>query len=188
MNICLWPYSPLYNLNNTVPEQDELPASWILEFWSLMARLQRISAEMRTFEVAERDCGIWTNTVLFQMIVGVLTTCHTQYTWDRSICIFLFNRTTLQVFVTYIIGALYVHLLWFCKHQHDNRVRSKLFVAFFFLYFADRASQHIYLNINQLDALNFIMSLLHASTCFEQKCSSLGAQNCTIQHLVSSHL
>jgi len=22
------------------------------------------------------------------MIVGVLTTCHTQYTWDRSICIF----------------------------------------------------------------------------------------------------
>ena len=28
------------------------------------------------------------------MIVGVLTTFHTQYTWDRSICIFLFNRTT----------------------------------------------------------------------------------------------
>jgi hypothetical protein len=24
-------------------------------------------------------------------------TCHTQYTWERSICIFLFNRTTLQV-------------------------------------------------------------------------------------------
>ena len=35
------------------------------------------------------------------------------------------------------------------------------------LYFADRASQYIYLNINQLDALNFIMSLFHASTCFE---------------------
>ena len=42
---------------------------------------------------------------------------------------FLFNRTTLQVFVTYLIGALYVNLLWFYKHQHDNRVRSKLFVA-----------------------------------------------------------
>ena len=40
---------------------------------------------------------------LFEMIVGVLTTCHTQYTWGRSICIFLFNRTTLQVFVTYLI-------------------------------------------------------------------------------------
>jgi len=29
----------------------------------------------------------------------------------------------------------------------------------------------IYLNINRLDALNFIMSLFHASTCFEHKCS-----------------
>jgi len=27
-------------------------------------------------------------TGLFKMIVGVLTTCHTQYTWDRSICFF----------------------------------------------------------------------------------------------------
>ena len=68
-------------------------------------------------------------TGLFEMIVGVLITCHTQYTWDRSICIFLFNRTTLQVFVTYLIGALYVHPLWFYKHQHDNRVHSELFVA-----------------------------------------------------------
>ena len=63
------------------------------------------------------------------MIVGVLTTCHTQYTWDSSICVSLFNRTTLPVFVTYLTGALYVHPLWFYKHQHDNRVRSKLFVA-----------------------------------------------------------
>jgi hypothetical protein len=46
------------------------------------------------------------------MIVSVLTTCHTQYTWDRSTCIFLFNRTTLQVFLTYLTGALYVHPLW----------------------------------------------------------------------------
>ena len=42
---------------------------------------------------------------------------------------FLFNRTTLQVVVTYLTGALYVCQLWFYKHQHDNRVRSKLFVA-----------------------------------------------------------
>ena len=58
------------------------------------------------------------------MIVGVLATFHTQYTWDRSICIFFFNRTTLQVFVTYLTGALYVHPLWFYKHQHGNRVVS----------------------------------------------------------------
>ena len=69
------------------------------------------------------------NTGLFKMIVGVLTTCHTQYIWDRSICIFVFNRTTLQIFVTYLIVTLYVHPLWFYEHQHDNRVRSKLFVA-----------------------------------------------------------
>ena len=50
-------------------------------------------------------------TGLFKMIVRVLTTCHTQYTSDSSICVFLFNRTTLQVFVTYRTGALYVHPL-----------------------------------------------------------------------------
>jgi len=61
---------------------------------------------------------IYIYTGLFKMIVGVLTTCHTQYTWDRSVCFFLFNRTTLQVFVTYLTGALYVHPLWFYKHQH----------------------------------------------------------------------
>jgi len=33
---------------------------------------------------------------------------------------FLFNRTTLQVFVTYLTGALYVHPLCLYKHQHDN--------------------------------------------------------------------
>ena len=42
---------------------------------------------------------------------------------------FLFNITTLQVFVTYLTAAVYVHPLWFYKHQHDNQVRSKLFVA-----------------------------------------------------------
>ena len=44
----------------------------------------------------------------------------------------------------------------------------KLVTTFFSKYFADRASQYIFfLNINQLDALNFIISLFHASTCFE---------------------
>jgi hypothetical protein len=68
-------------------------------------------------------------TGLFEMIVGVLTTCHTQHTSDSSICIYLFNRKTLPVFVTYLTGALYVHRLWLYKHQHDYRVRSKQFVA-----------------------------------------------------------
>ena len=69
-------------------------------------------------------CTLCHYTGLFKIIVGILTTCHTQYTSDSSICVFLFNRTTLQVFVTYLTGALYVHPLWLYKHQHDNRVRS----------------------------------------------------------------
>ena len=62
------------------------------------------------------------------MIVGVLTTCHTKYTWDRSICIFYLIEQHSQ-FVTYLTSALYVHPLWFYKRQHDNRVRSKVSVA-----------------------------------------------------------
>ena len=38
------------------------------------------------------------NPGLLKMIVGVLTICHTQYAWDSSLCIFLFNRTTLPSF------------------------------------------------------------------------------------------
>jgi len=67
-------------------------------------------------------CTLCDSTGLFEMIVGVLITCHTQYTWDRSIFFYLFNSTTLQVFVTYLIGAIYVHPLWFYKHQHDNEM------------------------------------------------------------------
>ena len=84
---------------------------------------------MLILNTAARSIVCHYSTGLFEMIVGVWTTCHTQHTWDRSICIFLFNRTTLHVFVIYLIGALYVHPLWFYRHQHDNRVRSKLFVA-----------------------------------------------------------
>jgi hypothetical protein len=42
---------------------------------------------------------------------------------------FLCNITTLPVYVTYLTCALYVHRMWLYKHQHDNPVRSKLFVA-----------------------------------------------------------
>ena len=50
-------------------------------------------------------------TGLFEIIIGVLTTCHTQGTRDSSMCFFLFNRTTLQVSVTYLAGSLYVQSL-----------------------------------------------------------------------------
>ena len=66
------------------------------------------------------------------------------------------------------------YLLLLNQETHTQHIKYYIFIIpptfliFFFLYFADRASQYIYLNINQLDALNFIMSLFHASTCFEQ--------------------
>jgi len=47
-----------------------------------------------------------------------LTTCHTQYTSDMSICIFLFNGTTLKVFVTYLRGACMCTL---CDSTNINR-------------------------------------------------------------------
>ena len=49
-------------------------------------------------------------------------------------------------------------------------------------------SIYLFININQLDALNFIISLFQASTCFEHMCSLSGGQNCIIQSLASSHL
>jgi len=63
---------------------------------------------LRTLQVLYM-CTLCDSTGLFGMTVGVLTTCHTQYTSDSSICVFLFNRTTLQDFVTYLTGALYVY-------------------------------------------------------------------------------
>ena len=44
----------------------------------------------------------------------------------------------------------------------------------------------LFININQLDALNFIISLFQASTCFEHMCLSSGGQSCITQSLVSS--
>jgi len=59
------------------------------------------------------------NTGLFKMIVGVLTTCNTQYTWDRSICIFLFNRITLKVFL-HTLQVLYMCTL--CDSTNINKI------------------------------------------------------------------
>ena len=38
-------------------------------------------------------------------------------------------------------------------------------------------SLRLFLNINQFDALNFIISLFQASTCFEHMCLLSGGQN-----------
>ena len=40
----------------------------------------------------------------------------------------------------------------------------------------NKSYAYLFLNINQLDALNFIISLFQASTCFEHTCSTSGAR------------
>jgi len=46
-------------------------------------------------------------TGLFNMIVGALTTCHTQYTWDSSICIFYLTERHPR-FLLHILQVLYM--------------------------------------------------------------------------------
>jgi len=82
------------------------------------------------------------NTGLFKMIVGVLTNCHTQYTWDRSICFFYsieqhstFLLHTLQVFyMCTLCDSANINTIMKCKHtkrlftavrRHISKLRSK---------------------------------------------------------------
>ena len=61
------------------------------------------------------------------MIVGVLTTCHTQNcSFEAGVYVFfLFNRTTSQVFVTYLTGALYVPPLPASIPELKVRIRTR---------------------------------------------------------------
>ena len=54
--------------------------------------------------------------------------------------------------------------------------RLILFTIFFLIFCWPCISIYLFININQLDALNFIISLFQASTCFEHICSSSGGQ------------
>ena len=103
-------------------------SKWLSGFWQLFIHITLQIAVYVFFYLIEQYskfllhtlqvlymCTICDSTGLFKMIVEVLTTCRTQYTSDSSICLFLFNWTILQVFVTYLTGALYVHRLWFYR-------------------------------------------------------------------------
>ena len=57
-----------------------------------------------------------------------LTTCH-KNTLEIGVYVFFYLIKQHSKFVTQLTGALYVHPLWFYKHQHDNPFRSKLSVA-----------------------------------------------------------
>ena len=64
------------------------------------------------------------------------------------------------------------HVEFYLKNKFGKLVHLVGFIIIFFLIFCwPCISIYLFLNINQLDALNFIISLFHASTCFEHMCS-----------------
>ena len=65
----------------------------------------------------------------------------------------------------------------------SQRFCSESFLFFFFeiylfcrIHVRESCFEYLFININQLDALNFIISLFQASTCFEHMCSLSGGQ------------
>ena len=60
-----------------------------------------------------------TYTGLFEMIVGILTTCHTQYTWDRSICIFYLIEQHSK-FLLHTLQVLFIYTL--CDSTNINTI------------------------------------------------------------------
>jgi len=75
-------------------------------------------------------CTLFDSTGLFEKIVGGLTICHMQYTWDRSTCVFFYLIEQHSKFLLHTLQVLYMCTI--CDStdtQHDNPVRSKLFVA-----------------------------------------------------------
>ena len=75
----------------------------------------------RSWKIKWEECQVRTcvNTELFKMIVGVLTTCHTQYTWDRSICIFYLIEQHSK-FLLHTLQVLYICTL--CDSTNTNTV------------------------------------------------------------------
>ena len=76
----------------------------------------------------------------------------------------LLSRSSQHSSVSSSLSEKIIRTRWTSWTQSTNLVT---WFNNFLFYFADRASQYIYLHINQPDALNFIMSLFRASTCFE---------------------
>ena len=80
--------------------------------------------------------------------------------------------------------------LSFPFHRRPRRIHSSATDAiwtyqliFFLIFCWPCISIYLFININQLDALNFIRSLFQASACFEHMCSSSGGQK--LYHTVS---
>ena len=88
-------------------------------------------------------CTLCDSTGLFKMIVGVLTTCHTQYTSDSSICIFYlieqhskFLLHTLQVLYMCTLcdsTGLFEMIVWVLTTCHTQYTSDSSIYVFFYL-------------------------------------------------------
>ena len=65
-------------------------------------------------------CTLCDSTGLFEIIFGVLTTCHTQYTWDRSICIFFYIMEQHSKFLLHTLQVLCLCTL--CDSTNINTI------------------------------------------------------------------
>ena len=98
---------------------------------------------------------------------------------------FLFNRTTLQVFVTYLTGALYVHPLWFYKQQHASQVYCVWQVVKTPTIISNNPVQHETRRESQISALIKIGKSRHSrlqstSSCFPKAILREGLSFCTL--------
>ena len=72
-------------------------------------------------------------------------------------------------------GKIFTKLLKNDVHWHHINIKVLLHTEHG-LFPLQKLISYLFININQLDALNFIISLFQASTCFEHMCSSSAGQ------------
>ena len=65
-------------------------------------------------------CTLCDSTGLFEMIVAVLTTFHTQYTSDSSTCIFFYLKGQHSKFLLHTLQVLYIRTL--CDSTNINTI------------------------------------------------------------------
>ena len=125
-------------------------------------------------------CTLYDSTGLFKVIVGVLTTCHTQHTSDSSICIFLFNRTTLPVML-HTLQVLYMCTL--CDSTGLFKVIVGVLRTCHTQYTSDSSICIFLFNRTTLPVLLHTLQLLYMCTL----CDSTGLFKMTVGVLTTCH-
>jgi len=108
--------------------------------WDILCKNIRTWKHINDYDISNRS--VPQNTGLFKMIVEVLTTCHTQYPWDRSVCFFYLMEQhskillhTLQVlYMCTLCDSTNINTIMKCKYtkhlltavrRHLSKLHSK---------------------------------------------------------------